>query len=106
MADYGVILNRSLIWHGEEEGGEAQGAIEKLAGMSSTSTSTSPSTPPFPMAADGGLAEFYAATTAAVGEDRLFLELRYYARHFIPIFCCVGIVGAKHVRKVQSRLNT
>jgi hypothetical protein len=24
---------------------------------------------------------------------RLFLYLRYYARHFIPIFCIVGIIG-------------
>lgn len=23
----------------------------------------------------------------------MFLTLRYYARHFIPIFCLVGIVG-------------
>lgn len=26
-------------------------------------------------------------------EENLFLYLRYYARHFIPIFCIVGIVG-------------
>ncbi|KAH7722373.1 Protein F16C3.1 [Aphelenchoides avenae] len=26
-------------------------------------------------------------------DDRLLLHLRYYARHFIPIFCCVGIIG-------------
>ncbi|KAI1718969.1 7 transmembrane receptor (rhodopsin family) domain-containing protein [Ditylenchus destructor] len=26
-------------------------------------------------------------------EDRALLYLRYYARHFIPIFCLVGIVG-------------
>lgn len=26
-------------------------------------------------------------------EDRLLLYLRYYARHFIPIFCVVGIIG-------------
>lgn len=26
-------------------------------------------------------------------EDRLLLYLRYYARHFIPIFCIVGIIG-------------
>lgn len=26
-------------------------------------------------------------------EDCLLLYLRYYARHFIPIFCIVGIIG-------------
>ncbi|KAI6181406.1 G-PROTEIN-RECEP-F1-2 domain-containing protein [Aphelenchoides besseyi] len=25
--------------------------------------------------------------------ERLFLDLRYYARHFLPIFCVVGILG-------------
>ena len=26
-------------------------------------------------------------------DDRLLLYLRYYARHFIPVFCLVGIIG-------------
>lgn len=32
-------------------------------------------------------------TFAYYANDRLFLRLRYYARHFIPVFCVVGILG-------------
>lgn len=32
---------------------------------------------------------------AGFGPDQIpvFLHLRYYARHFIPIFCAIGIIG-------------
>jgi len=76
--DYGAILNSSMGVSDVEE--------EPLPTTSAVFSTISPSPP----MADEGLGEFYAATS---GEDRLFLELRYYARHFIPIFCVVGIVG-------------
>jgi hypothetical protein len=40
------------------------------------------------VAATSGAAEF-----APDSGHPLFLHLRYYARHFIPIFCAVGIIG-------------
>lgn len=46
-------------------------------------------------------AAFATASESAYEEDathsydqqRLFLYLRYYARHIIPVFCLVGILG-------------
>lgn len=32
-------------------------------------------------------------TIGLIWNDKTFLKLRYYARHFIPVFCVVGILG-------------
>ncbi|KAE9554621.1 hypothetical protein FO519_002181 [Halicephalobus sp. NKZ332] len=56
--------------------------------IASSSSSGNPETPVYPENYD------YDPEDTFLGiNDMLLLNLRYYARHFLPIFCVVGIVG-------------
>ena len=56
-----------------------------------SSSSGNPGTTIYPESYDYNLEE--ADQDFLEKNSGLFLDLRYYARHFLPIFCVVGIIG-------------